>query len=87
MTTLAHSAQLRDHSTRPGFLGAMYARWQAHLLRRKERRMMVDLSRLPPHLIRDMGFDPEQIYYELRGSWEEIAQVTFRLPMPNDLRV
>jgi uncharacterized protein YjiS (DUF1127 family) len=39
---------------------------------RRERREIVRLSRLPEHVIRDMGFDPDKIAAELKGSWDDV---------------
>ncbi len=44
----------------------------------EERRTIVKLSRLDPHLIRDMGFDPAAIYGALEGSWDEVHGDRFR---------
>ena len=38
-----------------------------------ERREIVRLSRLPVHIVRDMGFDPEKIAAELEGTWDDIG--------------
>lgn len=39
----------------------------------EERRTLVRLSRLSPHLIRDMGIDPDDVYAALKGSWDEVG--------------
>lgn len=40
--------------------------------RAQDRRALVRISRLDPHIIHDMGFDPEAIYAALDGSWDGI---------------
>jgi uncharacterized protein YjiS (DUF1127 family) len=55
----------------PPFLRRTLRNWQ-------ERRTLVRLSRLSPHLIRDMGFDPDCVYDALEGSWDEIRPGQFR---------
>ena len=40
--------------------------------RRREHRTIARLSRLPAHVVRDMGFDPEKIAAELQGSWDDV---------------
>ena len=40
--------------------------------RRRERRLMARLARLSPHLIRDIGFDPDQVYDAVAGTWGEV---------------
>jgi uncharacterized protein YjiS (DUF1127 family) len=52
--------------------------WGVALDRRKERRALVRLSRLPPHLIRDVGLEPERVYKALDGSWDEVLREPFR---------
>ena len=39
----------------------------------KERHALARLSRLPAHVIRDMGFDPDKIAAELEGSWDDLG--------------
>jgi uncharacterized protein YjiS (DUF1127 family) len=51
--------------------------WRKFVRRRQEHRALVNLSRLPPHLIRDMGFDPERIYDALDGTWDELGDPRF----------
>jgi uncharacterized protein YjiS (DUF1127 family) len=40
--------------------------------RRREHRLVARLSRLPDHVVRDMGFDPEKIARELSGTWDDV---------------
>ncbi|HEV7278027.1 MAG TPA: hypothetical protein VGN80_17235 [Devosiaceae bacterium] len=55
----------------PRFLQNALRDWQ-------ERRAMVRISRLSPHLIRDMGFDPDCLYDALDGTWDEICPGRYR---------
>ena len=38
----------------------------------EEHRILVELSRRDPHLIRDMGFEPDAVYHAVDGSWDEV---------------
>ena len=38
-------------------------------------RQLARLSRLPAHVVRDMGFDPDKIAAELEGSWDDVGLV------------
>jgi len=38
-----------------------------------QRRLVVRLSRLPNHVVRDMGFDPEKVIDALEGSWDDVS--------------
>jgi hypothetical protein len=40
--------------------------------RRAERRLYVCLSRLPPHIIRDAGFDPDDIHVAAADPWSAL---------------
>jgi uncharacterized protein YjiS (DUF1127 family) len=57
---------------------ALHAATRMMLRRHRERRLLARLSRLDPHVIRDMGFDPDSIYDELDGSWDEIDPGRYR---------
>jgi uncharacterized protein YjiS (DUF1127 family) len=50
----------------------------AVIRRRQERRMLARLSRLPPHVIRDMGVDPERVYDAVEGTWGEVNPGRYR---------
>ncbi len=55
--------------TLPGVVAAYLERWRE---RRRNRRLFAELSRLSPDLIRDAGFDPDEVYDAVPGRWEEI---------------
>lgn len=63
---------------RPGSAVLLPGFWRSFLRRWQERRTLVRLSRLAPHIIRDMGFDPDSIYDEIDGSWDEVNPGKFR---------
>ncbi len=42
--------------------------------RQRERQAIVRLSRLPDHVVRDMGFDPDKVAAALAGTWDEIER-------------
>jgi hypothetical protein len=39
----------------------------------RERKLIVRLSRLPDHIVRDMGFDPVKVVDALDGSWDDVT--------------
>jgi uncharacterized protein YjiS (DUF1127 family) len=54
-------------------LGVSFARlWHALIRPFEKRRAFVKLSRLSPHVQRDMGVDPETVADALVGSWDEV---------------
>lgn len=68
------------------FRGAVIAGWRAFRQHRAERRTLVALSRMGPHMIRDLGFDPEQVYAALDGSWDEVDPSSFGGALPRRAR-
>jgi len=87
MTAIELSASFRERPIRYDFLGTLIAGWQAMRRHRRERRELVALSRRAPHVIRDMGFDPEEVYAALNGSWDEIDPTRFHSYLPKKERV
>ncbi len=77
MTTIAITDRcwerptLRLTVTIPGIL------W-VYLRRRRERRLFARLSRLPAHLIRDMGFDPDAVHEMALGTWDVVHPTRIR---------
>ena len=84
MTAIDFSVKYHEDLTRYDILGALRAGWQAFARRRQERRAIVAISRLAPHVIRDMGFEPEEIYGALNGTWDEVDPVNFRILLPRE---
>ena len=82
MTAIDFSARLREAPVRHDLSRALKAGWQVFLRHRRDRRSIVDISRLSPHVIRDIGFEPEDVYGALKGSWDEVDPVTFRILLP-----
>ncbi len=58
--------------------GRIGALWRRILARRAERRLYARLSCLPASRLRDMGYDPETLYYMLKGSPYEITPIRER---------
>lgn len=82
MATLDIALRIPGERVRYDFVGALQAAWSAFAERRRERRTLVAISRLPPHVIRDMGFDPERIYEALDGTWDEVDPSSWRGLLP-----
>lgn len=51
---------------------ALQAAWRAYYGVRCLRRELRCLSLMSPRLIRDIGFNPEQVYRVLDGTWDEL---------------
>jgi uncharacterized protein YjiS (DUF1127 family) len=64
--------------TIPGLAQDLRQIWVNFIARRQERRLMARLSRLDPHILRDMGFDPAAVYGALEGTWDEVHGDRFR---------
>ena len=81
------SGVFREQPARVDLLDFLRAGWRAWLRRREERRAIVAISRLAPHVIRDIGFEPERIYEALEGSWDEVDPVNFRILLPRGTKL
>ncbi len=81
MTTIEMFKAARDEapaaSVETGFLSSLRQVFRTVARRMEERRTIVRLSRYNPHLIRDMGLDPEAIYGALAGTWDEVHEDRF----------
>lgn len=86
-TTLEIPLALRLDGFRYDFIGALGAGWRAFRQRRRERRTLIEISRLGPRVIRDIGLDPEQVYEALDGSWDEMEPLRLRWLLPRASRV
>ena len=64
--------------TRSSLAHDLHLVWHNFVTRRRERRLLVKLSRLDARQLRDMGFDPAAIYGALEGSWDEVHGDRFR---------
>ncbi|RCS24497.1 DUF1127 domain-containing protein [Phyllobacterium salinisoli] len=78
---------MREKRVRYDVLGTLLMGWRAMRRHREERRELVALSRLGPHIIRDMGFDPEEVYMALNGSWDDIDPAKFQSHLPKKERI
>lgn len=87
MTAFELSAEFREGHVRYDFLGTLLAGWHAMRRHRRERRALVAISRLGPRLIRDMGFEPQQIYAALEGSWDEVDPAKLQRFLPRGGRI
>ncbi|HEV7253098.1 MAG TPA: MFS transporter [Mesorhizobium sp.] len=87
MTATEFSSAYHQDQARHDLVGTLSAGLRAMQRHRAKRRMMVRLSRLDPHLIRDIGFDPELVYAALDGSWDEVDPGSFHSYLPRKERV
>lgn len=51
---------------------ALAAGFRNVIEQQKERHLIARLSRLPEHVVRDMGFDPDKVEAELTGPWDGV---------------
>jgi len=65
------------HNTDAGFIRRLLGRWVA---RRKERATLFGLSRMQPHLLRDMGIEPGDIFDALDGKRSSVLFNPMRKP-------
>jgi uncharacterized protein YjiS (DUF1127 family) len=80
MTTLELNEPLRDASratNRSGLVTRLLRRWRE---RRAERATLMTLSRMQPHLLRDMGIEPDDIYDALDGKRSSVLFNPMRKP-------
>jgi hypothetical protein len=87
MTAIELSEEFRDGRARYDFMGTLLAGWRAMRRHRQRRREIVAISRHGPRLIRDMGFDPEEVYKVLDGSWDEVDPARLRSHFPRRERI
>jgi hypothetical protein len=57
---------------------ALASALQGAIEHQKERHSLARLSRLPDHVVRDMGFDPDKVAAELEGTWDEVEPTRFQ---------
>jgi uncharacterized protein YjiS (DUF1127 family) len=79
MTTfdLDESPPTIRHNTDPGFIRRLLRRW---VQRQKERTTLIFLSRVEPHLLRDMGIEPGDIFDALDGKRSSVLFNPMRKP-------
>jgi hypothetical protein len=74
MTTIELNSTIRRQtSEHPNLLAVVREAFLAYVERRKWHRTVVRMSRLQPHLIRDLGFEPDAIYAAVEGGWDEVG--------------
>jgi uncharacterized protein YjiS (DUF1127 family) len=70
--SIHESERTRRISAPASFFAPLVEAWQAFRRRFEERQIIVKLSRKDAHLLRDMGFDPDEIYDAVHNSWDEV---------------
>jgi uncharacterized protein YjiS (DUF1127 family) len=68
MTTIELNEPLLEVSranTDAGFIRRLFRRWRE---RREERATLLELSRMQPYLLRDIGIEPGDVYDALDGN-------------------
>jgi uncharacterized protein YjiS (DUF1127 family) len=70
-------ANRSERPVRFGLLTPLLEAWQGYVRQVEEHRTIVRLSRLDPHIIRDMGFDPADLHAALEGTWDENPRRSF----------
>lgn len=87
MTAIEFSGAFRERRVRYDYFGAVRAAWRAFIAHRRTRRTLVTLSRLPEHVVRDMGLEPEHIYAALGGTWDEVEPAAYQIHLPKRERI
>jgi|GEM_PF-2904818 hypothetical protein len=86
MAAVETSMPFREERVRYDLLAALAAAAGAGIAafraRRRERALLVALSRRSPRLLADMGVDAEQVYAALDGSWDEVDPARLRPGLP-----
>ncbi len=79
MTTidLDESPPAIRHNTDAGFIRRLLRRW---IERQKERATLIDLSRVEPRLLRDMGIEPGDVFDALDGKRNSVLFNPMRKP-------
>lgn len=63
-------SERNPHTTSP--LAALKTGVRGAIERARFRRAIVKLSGVSPHLLRDMGFEPEAVYEAAEGDWRRL---------------
>jgi hypothetical protein len=69
--TLGENEPPRRIAAPGGVFAPLRAALWSYRRRLEEHRILIDLSRKDPRLLRDMGFDPEEIYDAVANAWDE----------------
>jgi uncharacterized protein YjiS (DUF1127 family) len=72
MSAIIHAERFREQPRASRLLGTLRTGWDGFLRRREERRALLRLWQLGPHLVRDAGFDPEVVGAAVGGGWEDL---------------
>ena len=68
----------RRISARTSLFAPLVEAFAAYRRRIEEHRIIVGLSRHDAHLLRDMGFEPDEIYDAVHDSWDEVPDARRR---------
>lgn len=77
MTTIDLDESRIRHNTDAGFIRRLLRRWAE---RHRERATLTGLSRMQPHLLRDMGIEPGDIFDALDGKRSSVLFNPMRKP-------
>jgi len=80
MTTVelnAPSHEVTSSNVDAGFIRRLLRRWRE---RRAERATLMELSRIEPYLLRDMGIEPSDIFDALDGKRSSLLFIPMRQP-------
>jgi uncharacterized protein YjiS (DUF1127 family) len=67
-----HHEPARRLPARTSVFAPFVEAWRTFRRRIEEHRVLVSLSRKNPRLLRDMGFEPDEIYDTVRNTWDEV---------------
>jgi uncharacterized protein YjiS (DUF1127 family) len=76
--TAHQDAQGHRIPSRTSLFAPLVEAFAAYRRRIEEHRIIVRLSRHDGHLLRDMGFEPDEIYDAVRDSWDEVPDARRR---------
>ena len=76
--TAHQDAQGHRIPSRTSLFAPLVEAFAAYRRRIEEHRIIVGLSRHDAHLLRDMGFEPDEIYDAVRDSWDEVPDARRR---------
>jgi uncharacterized protein YjiS (DUF1127 family) len=74
MASIEVSDYVNETPVKAGVVGVVRSAWNEIVRHHRERRAIAHISRLSPHLIKDMGFDPQRIN-AAAGTWDGIPSL------------
>jgi len=78
MTTMEMQHSLLRPATRIGIVSFVMTAFRGWRSASEDQRALRRLARMSPRLLRDMGFDPAEIYGAVDGTWDEVTPGTYR---------